>query len=128
MEILQIGAIGIVAAILSLTIKKHSPSIAVLIGVAVGVIIFTGIVPKLSAVMKLVDNMVDAAGMNREYIDVIIKVIGIAYVAQFCSQICTDAGEGTIAAKIELGGKILIMVSGVPVLLGLVEMVLNLLP
>lgn len=128
MDILKIASLGIISAILALTIKKHSPVFAIAISIMTGVIIFIGIIPKLSAVLKMVDSLLDATGMNSAYIAIIMKIIGIAYVAQFCSQICVDAGENSIASKVELGGKILIMVSGAPVLLGLVDMVINLLP
>ena len=57
---------------------------------------------------------------------VVLKVIGIAYLTQFGAQLCADAGEGTVAAKIELAGKILMMTAAAPVLIGLLELVMGL--
>ena len=56
----------------------------------------------------------------------VLKVIGIAYLTQFGAQLCADAGEGTVAAKIELAGKILMMTAAAPVLIGLLELVMGL--
>jgi stage III sporulation protein AD len=55
------------------------------------------------------------------HIATVIKIIGIAYAAEFGSQICADAGEGAIASKIELGGKGLIMAISTPIIVSLVE-------
>ena len=55
-----------------------------------------------------------------------LKITGIAYLSQFGMQICADAGEGAIAAKIELAGKILIMTVSAPILLAVLDVVMGL--
>ena len=57
--------------------------------------------------------MAQKANLDSIYITTVLKVIGIAYIAGG-SQICKDSGEGAIASKIELGGKIL-MVLALPI-------------
>ena len=64
--------------------------------------------------------------MGEGYFSIVLKVIGIAYLTQFGSQLCADAGESAIAAKIELAGKVLMMTAAAPVLTGLLEMVMGL--
>jgi len=68
------------------------------------------------------------AQVNLIYVETILKIIGIAYIAEFASQITKDAGQGTIASKIELGGKIIILAMAVPILTALIEMILNMIP
>lgn len=68
------------------------------------------------------------AQINLVYVETILKIIGIAYIAEFASQITKDAGQGTIASKIELGGKIVILAMAVPILTALIEMILNMIP
>jgi stage III sporulation protein AD len=68
------------------------------------------------------------AQVNLIYVETILKIIGIAYIAEFASQITKDAGQGTIASKIELGGKIVILAMAVPILTALIEMILNMIP
>jgi stage III sporulation protein AD len=65
--------------------------------------------------------------MDSVYITTILKVIGIAYLADFGAQLCKDAGESAIAAKIELGGKILILLLAIPILTALMELILKIL-
>lgn len=128
MDIIQISVIGIIGMVLSLILKKEIPSISILISVAVGVVIFIGILPKIEAVVQMLYKIISKSDINIEYIDVVLKIIGIAYISQFAAQICSDAGEGSIASKIELAGKVVIMVMSAPILMGLIEMILEIMP
>ena len=128
MDIIQISVIGIIGMVLSLILKKEIPSISILISVAVGVVIFIGILPKIEAVVQMLYKIISKSDINIEYIDVVLKIIGIAYISQFAAQICSDAGEGSIASKIELAGKVIIMVMSAPILMGLIEMILEIMP
>jgi stage III sporulation protein AD len=68
------------------------------------------------------------ANVNMVYVETILKIIGIAYIAEFGAQITKDAGQGAIASKIELAGKILIMVMAIPILTVIIETIIRLLP
>lgn len=126
MDITQVAIIGIIGMILSIIIKKEIPSISVLISVAVGIIIFVGILPKIEAVIQILYEMISKSNIDIKYVDIVLKIIGIAYISQFASQICSDAGESSIASKIEFAGKVIIMVISAPVLMSLIEMIMNL--
>jgi stage III sporulation protein AD len=52
----------------------------------------------------------------------------MAYIVEFGAQISRDAGEDSIALKIELGGKVLIMVLAIPILLALMDLIIKILP
>ncbi len=128
MEIIQIVAIGLVATILTLTLKKQVPQFSLIISIAASVLIFFMVLPKLVLVIELLTKLVNEVETNMSYIFTVIKIVGIAYIAEFGSQLCLDAGESAIASKIEIGGKILIMVMSAPILLSLVELIINILP
>lgn len=128
MNIMQIGMIGIIAVILSVTIKKETPQFSIIIGIITGVIIFLVLIPKLSSVIQIINDIIALSEIDGQYIAIVFKIVGISYIAQFCSQICIDAGENSIASKIELGGKVLIMLSSTPVLIGLINVILMMLP
>ncbi len=68
------------------------------------------------------------ANVNMVYLETILKIIGIAYIAEFASQITKDAGQGTLASKIELAGKIIILAMAIPILTVMIETILNLIP
>ncbi len=68
------------------------------------------------------------ANINIVYVETILKIIGIAYIAEFAAQITKDAGQGAIASKIELAGKILILAMAIPILTVLIETIIQLIP
>lgn len=127
MDILQIVIIGMTGTILSVMLKKHSPEFSLITGVATGVLIFILLLSYLSGILDILKDMAEAAGIRSAYLETVLKVIGIAYIAEFGVQVCSDAGEGSIASKIELAGKVLIMVVSAPILFTLLDTIMNLL-
>ena len=128
MNIMQITAIGLVAALLVIIVKQQRPEIALMITLAASAVLFILVLGNLNTITAAVEAMAQKANLDSIYIATVMKVIGIAYISEFGSQICKDSGEGTIASKIELGGKILIMIMALPILTALMEAVLRIIP
>lgn len=128
MEIFQIVAIGLVATILSVLIKNEKPEIGLYISLVAGIIIFLFIVTKLQSVIEILSQLANKINIDSIYLSTILKIVGIAYIAEFGAQICKDAGEGVMASKIEFAGKILIMVMAVPILVSLMDLIINMVP
>ena len=126
MEIGKIIAIGLVGTIFAVLLKKENPQLAMLLAAVTGILIFGVICVPLGRLIGLLRETAETAGVGDGYFAVVLKVIGIAYLTQFGAQLCADAGEGTVAAKIELAGKILMMTAAAPVLIGLLELVMGL--
>ena len=125
MEILQIVAIGLVGTILSVALKKESGQFSLFIGLATGIVIFFFLVDYLERVIYVLSQMTENTGIKRGYFNIIIKIIGISYIARFAAELSKDAGEGAISTKIDLAGKILIAVSAIPIIMALIEMMDN---
>lgn len=128
MEILQVVAIGIISSILALALKKQNPEISIFINVSAGIIIFMMIIPQLTSVINMLYSISQNINLDRVYIGIVLKIIGIAYIAEFGVQICKDTGESAIASKIEFVGKVLIMVISAPILIALMELILTIMP
>ncbi|MBB5173080.1 stage III sporulation protein AD [Texcoconibacillus texcoconensis] len=127
-EILQIVGLGLVATFLALIVKEHNPSFAFLLTVFVGVIIFIFLAEQIANIVAMLEELAESAQINMVYMETILKIIGIAYIAEFGAQIAKDAGQGAIASKIELGGKVIIMVMAIPIITAIIETVIGLLP
>lgn len=128
MEILQIVAVGLIATVLIVVVKSQRPELAVLLGVAAGAILFLMVLGKISAVISIVKDLANKAGINMVYLSIILKIVGVAYIAEFGAQICRDAGEGAIATKIEFAAKILILVLAMPIVIAVLQALLKLVP
>ncbi|MWV45044.1 stage III sporulation protein AD [Paenibacillus sp. HJL G12] len=128
MEIIQVVGLGLIATILILVVKEQKPMFAFLLAAATGVLIFMFLMGKISTVISELERMAKSSGVEMIYLKTILKIIGIAYIAEFGAQVVRDAGQENIASKIELAGKILIMVLAVPIIGIIIETVLKLLP
>lgn len=109
-------------------IKEQKPNFAFLFVVFVGCSIFLLLVDEIYRIVRMIERIASNANINLVYVETILKIIGIAYIAEFAAQISKDAGQGAIASKIELGGKVLILAMAVPILTVLIETIIRMIP
>lgn len=128
MELMPIVGIAIIVTILVMLLKQQRPELAVLLSLTAGILIFFLIIARIATVVSLLQQLAYRANINLLYFNTVLRIVAIAYIAQFGAQICRDAGEGAIAGKVELAGKVMIMVLAVPLMLVILESVLRLLP
>jgi stage III sporulation protein AD len=122
--IIKIAMFGIIVTILAIVLRQNNPEYALLLTLISCVFIFYLILPELGYLFKKITDITNEFTINKTYIKILMKVVGIAYIAEFASQLCHDAGENSIAAKIELGGKILIMTVALPVMTDLIDLIM----
>ncbi|HNU80858.1 MAG TPA: stage III sporulation protein AD [Bacillota bacterium] len=128
MDIMKIVMVGIIAALLAVVLKEEKPEMAVAISIVTGLVIFVFVITKLNSVMTVLKHFAAKANIEVLYFTTILKVIAIAYITEFGAQICRDAGEGAIAAKVEFAGKVLIMVIAIPILAALMDIMIKIIP
>lgn len=115
MDVIKIGVIGLMGAILATTLRDDK-SYGFLISVATGLVLLFLIVPVFSDIFNNFTELGEGIGINSRYVSVMIKALGVAYVSMFSSQICRDFGQNSIADKIELGGKVIILLNAMTVI------------
>ncbi|NLX70513.1 MAG: stage III sporulation protein AD [Clostridiales bacterium] len=128
MEALQIAGLGIVAAVIAVILKQQKLELGMYISITTGIIILMLLIGRLISVVDILNYIASRANVDSMHLSIVLKVIGIAYITEFGSQVCRDAGESAIASKIELGGKIIILSLTVPILAALIEVILQILP
>ncbi|KIL41114.1 stage III sporulation protein AD [Gordoniibacillus kamchatkensis] len=128
MEMIQIVGVGLLATVLVLIVKEQKPMFAFLLATFTGIVIFLFLIGKISAVIHMLEDLAVKSNINLVFLKTILKIIGIAYIAEFGAQVVRDAGQESIAAKIELAGKILIMVMAIPIITVIIQTVIKLLP
>jgi stage III sporulation protein AD len=110
---------------LSLAVKKESPGFAVLVGLATGIVIFFQSYGYFSYVYHCLCQLSERSGIDNKYFSIIIKIVVIAYVTQFGCDICKDAGENSVASKVEMAGRIIIAFSCMPLIMAIMEEVIK---
>jgi len=118
----------LVATVIALLLKAHRPEMALQISLVTGIIIFLVILGKITAVVDLLSSYAEKVNIDMVYINTLLKIVGIAYIAEFGAEVCRDAGEGAIASKVELAGKVIIVVMAVPIITSLLDLIISILP
>ncbi|WP_268753069.1 stage III sporulation protein AD [Bacillus alveayuensis] len=126
--IIQIVSLGMIATFLALIVEEQKPTFAVLLVVFVGCVIFLLLMDRITGIIRMIETVAQNASVNLMYVETILKIIGIAYIAEFGAQIAKDAGQGAIASKIELSGKILILTLAIPIISVIIQTIIALIP
>ena len=128
MDIIKIVGIALIALVIIILLKQYKPEFAIYISILTGILILILVMDKLSGIINLIKSIVNQSYINTEFITLLIKITGIAFLAEFAVSICKDSGEAAIASKIEIGSKIIIITMAIPILSSLLELILKLLP
>ena len=128
MDILQISVIGLTGMFLTLVVKEHKPELAALTALATGVLIILPTLDLLWGVVAHIVNIASVYNVDAGHIAALLKIIAIAYIAQFSGDMCVDAGQSALAAKIEFGARILILFYALPIATTLLELIVSILP
>ncbi|MBE3592529.1 MAG: stage III sporulation protein AD [Thermoanaerobacter sp.] len=128
MEIFQIVILGIVVLLILTVLKETNPEMAIILSLVAGVIIFMMILPKLSAIVEVLNTLARKSGLDNIYFMTTLKIIAIAYITEFGVQLCLDANEKNLASKIEIAGKIIIIFLSIPIIVALMETILSIMP
>ena len=128
MEILKIIWIGLIALIIIVMLKQYKPEFVIYVSLIAGTLILFIVVDKLTGIINLLQSLASKASINTEFLTLLIKITGIAFLSEFAVSICKDAGEVAIANKMEIGAKIIIISMSIPIISSLLEIILKILP
>ncbi|MDB1956285.1 stage III sporulation protein AD [Clostridium tertium] len=127
MDIIKIVAFAFAALFMFLLFKDKRSDISTLISLSAGAIIFLVVITQLNDVIYFIKDIAYKANIDMVYIGVVLKILAIAYLATFCSEICKDAGAASIASKVEFSAKILILTLAIPILMAVLQSILQIL-
>lgn len=119
--------IAFAAVAASLLLRSFRPELSMQIALAAGVLILILMMDEMKGMSAFLQTLYERTGIEKAFLQTVLKVLGIAYIAQFASDLCRDAGEGAVAGKVELAGRVMILLLCLPVFASLVEIVGNIL-
>lgn len=128
MEITQIVGLALMVTIFLLILRQEKPVIAVLLSIVFSILIFTLMMGKLASIISVMKELTRRAGINYFFMTTILKILGVAYLGEFAAIICQDAGEQAVAKKVEFASKIIIAVLALPIMVAILESLLELMP
>ena len=128
MELIKIIGIALIALIIIIMLKQYRKEYAIFISILTGVLILFLVMDRLTGIINLIESIQSKFSINTQFIALLIKITGIAFLSEFAVNICKDSGEAAIASKIELGSKIIIISMSIPIISSLLEIILKILP
>ena len=121
MTVASIAVIGLISVLLAVELKAVKGEYGVYLVLGAGLVIFVYSLSKLEAVIETIRKVQSYIRLDRVYLEILMKMIGITYIAEFASGICRDAGYGSLGGQIEIFGKLSMLAVSMPILLALME-------
>jgi len=126
-DIFQIAGLGIVASLILTLLRKERSDLVMGAALVAGLLLLFTILPRISSAISVFGTLAAESGLEPLYFGIILKVLAISYVADFAAALCRDAGEELIASRVEMAGKVLILVSALPIVQEVLSVVRSLL-
>lgn len=127
MEIFQVIGLAIIVTVIGTVLKQMKPEMALQLSILAGIAIFLLIMDRIKLIIDLLQKLADQANISSYYLFIILKIIGIAYLAEFCCQICRDAGENALAVKVEIAAKVFVVILAIPIIVAIMDSMMKLL-
>ncbi len=123
---LKVAVIGVMAALLAIPLKKDKAEFGMLIIMAACLLLVSLSLGKIQEIVGLVRQVESYLGKGSAYVGILLKIIGITYIAEFSANLCSDAGYHAVSNQIEFYGKIMILAVSIPILMTLLDTIANL--
>ena len=128
MDIVKIIGIGLIALIIIIIVRQYKPEFTLYVSLLAGALILFFMMDKIGGIINLLTTLSNKTAINNEFLTLLIKITGIAFLTEFAVSICKDTGESAIASKIDMGGKVIIVSMSIPIISSLLETVVEILP
>ena len=128
MDIIKIIGVGLISLIIIIIIRQYKPEFTIYVSLIAGALILLLIMDKLGGIIDLLTTLSNKTAINNEFLILLIKITGIAFLTEFAVSICKDTGESSIANKIDMGGKVIIVSMSIPIISSLLETIVEILP
>lgn len=128
MDIIKIIGVGLISLIVIIIIRQYKPEFTLYVSLLAGALILVFIMDKIGGIIDLLTSLANKTSINKEFLTLLIKITGIAFLTEFAVSICKDTGESAIASKVDMGGKVIIISMSIPIISSLLETVIEILP
>ena len=118
---IRVAFLGIAGILMALQLKALKPDYSVYLCLGVSLLIFSFVAEKLSVIMDGLEAVQNCLPLKAGYLQILMKIVGITYIAEFASDLCKDAGYQTVAGQVQIFGKLSVLAVSIPVLTALLD-------
>lgn len=123
---LQIVSLALITGVIVFYLQSVNKEIAVLAGVAGGILVIFLSFGYLKDVFSVISEIVAISGIDGELYKLIFKIVAVAYLVEFAAGIIEDFGMRSLASKLVFGGKAIILGMALPIIVALLNIIVNL--
>lgn len=120
---IKVVMIGLMAVLLALSLQQERTGFALLVILAASVLILGLSATKMQGVLQVVQKLKDVFQEDAIYVQILLKMLGITYIAEFGAGLCRDAGYGAVSGQIEFYGKLMLLAVSMPIIENLIEII-----
>lgn len=125
-NLVAIIGLAIVTTAICILIKQYRPEFAMVASLCCGALIFGLIILNLTPAFDTIRELMDRLNLDNQYTRTIIKALGVCYITQLAADTCRDADQTAIAGKVELAGKVMIILLSLPLFKSLLDTAIGL--
>lgn len=117
----RVAMIAVAGILMALQLKSLKPEYSAYLCLVISLLVFGFVAEKLQVIVDGLKAVQDCLPLNAGYIQTLLKIVGITYIAEFASDLCKDAGYQTIAGQIQIFGKLSVLAVSIPILTALLD-------
>ena len=122
-EMIKIVGVGFITAIITIILRGTKPELSFAVTITGVIVILLFIIDALRDTLRIFVAIAQTTGMDNELLKILIKIVGVGYLTEFCAGILNDFGSNAVADKVALGGKITIVLLSLPIIESLLKLV-----
>lgn len=127
MEIFRIAAVALITAFCVLVLREVKSELAAVVALAGGIIVLLSVIDYFSDVFSVVADIAKRAGLAASVVTLLFKVIAVGYITEFSASVIDDVGLPSLAEKVTLAGKIIIVAVSLPIVVKLFDFIASML-
>ena len=128
MDIIKIIGVGLISLIIIIIVRQYKPEFTLYVSLLAGALILIFIMDKIGGIIDLLTSLANKTAINNQFLLLLIKITGIAFLTEFAVSLCKESGENAIANKVDMGGKVIIVSMSIPIISSLLDTVIEILP
>lgn len=114
MQIVGIAGVAILAAVIAVMLRRGTGEYAMVLRLAAGALILLLILQAAAPALQQINHLLELAGIDSTYAGILFRTLGVTFLTQFAADACRDAGENALGSKVELAGRVSILVLALP--------------
>lgn len=123
MSLISVVFAAVIVVLIALKLREMGSGYGILMSIGACAMVMYFVISRFRQIAGYIDRLASYVSVDITYIDIILKMIGIAYICQFATDICKDAGYQAIASQVEMAGKISLILLSMPVLMSVIDLV-----